>query len=298
MEEIKQEGNMEVIEQQTSENTEVNPNQESQESVNNTPNLEENNLLNWQKDSRYGKMWKTADDLYKSYGELEKKYPEVKGKFDKISKSLEKYGLNSDNFDEEMEKIKDYRNPDSQMNKIYNYIKGFLDNDYTREKVLKFYDDLELSELERKYPNMSAEQRQRQIELEQKIKTLEEAEKKRLDEQYRNETRNSILSSIDACQKIANEYGYNLTQDARVFLIEHCAKNNIEPRYIEAEFYRLYGKQLMEARDKKVIENQKTNEKKLQEAKILGGGNGSATSSPQLKGKEGFLAGLTKILGQ
>lgn len=296
MEEIKQEGNMEVIE--STENQEVNQNQESQESVNNTPNLEENNLMNWQKDSRYGKMWKTADDLYKSYGELEKRYPDIKGKFDKISKSLEKYGLNPDNFDDEMEKIKDYRNPDSQMNKVYNYIKSFLDNEYTREKVLKFYDDLELSELERLYPNMSAEQRQRQIELEKEIKTLKEAEQKRKDEQDRNETLNVINSSIENCSKIAKEYGFNLTQDVQVFLLEHCAKNNIAPRYIEAEFYKLYGKQLMEARDKKVIENTKTNEKKLQEAKILGGGNGSTTTAPKLKGKEGFLAGLSKILGQ
>ena len=88
--------NEEVQEQQPQQPVDVDSTNEGgkeTETVNPETNLEE-----WQKDSRYGKMWNKADDLYNSYKSLETKFQDVNPKYTGLLKNLERERISSRNF--------------------------------------------------------------------------------------------------------------------------------------------------------------------------------------------------------
>ena len=256
------------------------------------------NLEEWQKDGRYGKMWKKPDDVYSSYTSLEKSFNDVKPKYNALVKLLKENGFQENTLADELKKFEDYRNPQSRRNQIYNYINEWLENQMYSPRIMQFFEQLEQEELQRLYPNMSAEQIKKQQEMEAKLKQLEATEKQRQDQIETQKILNEINKGVENCEKLANEYGFKLTQDVKNYLFDYCGKNDIDPKYFELVFRKLYGKQLLEARDKKIIENQQKNQKKLEQAQILGGGNSNQPINTNLRGKEGFTAGILKILGK
>lgn len=263
-------------------------------------------LEDWKKDKRYGTMWHTADDVYKSHMSMEKMYPEskknydtLKGKVDNFSKFLEENGFNFDTFQDDIGKFKDYRNPESEINQVYNYINPFLKNPLYSDKVVAFFNELESTEIQRKYPNMNAEQIRKMQEQEQRVKQLEKSEEQRQQEALNKQQTEVAQKGFDSCEQLAKEYGFTITPEVKNYLIGHCLKNDIDPKYIQAEFFSLYGKQLMSARDKKILNAQQTNKTKLQNAQIIGGAsNKTATPPATLKGEAAYKAGWNKIFGK
>ena len=298
MENTNLEQNQEVTnnEQQPTENQPVdNSNQglEGTEKVNQPTNLEE-----WQKDGRYGKMWKTHDDVYKSYTSLEKNFNDINPKYKTLLNVLKENGFNAETLADELKKYADYRNPESRINQIYNYVNGFLNNELYSPRVQKFFEELEQEELQRLYPNMNAEQIAKQQAMDKEIKELKAREQARQEEKYMADTTAQIAKGLDDCDVLAKQYGFKLTDEVKNYLLTHCRDNNIDPKYIRNEFISLYGQKLLEARDKKVIENQEKNKKKLEQAQILGGGNNQQPTPSNLRGKSAFTNGLLKILGK
>ena len=264
----------------------------------NQPNQVENNLEEWQKDGRYGKMWKKPDDLYNSLKSSEKSFNDISPKYKKLVQLLKDNGFQEDTLADELGKFEEYRNPESKRNKVYNYINEWLQNQMYSPRVIQFFEELEAEELKRRYPNMSAEQIQKQQEMEAKLRQLEMAEKQRQDDLEVQKITDEITKGVQSCENLAKEYGFKLTQDVKNYLFDYCGKNDIHPKYFEFVFRKLYGKQLLEARDKKIIENQQKNQKKLEQAQILGGGNNNQSINSNLRGKEGFTAGILKFLGK
>ena len=86
----------------------------------------ETNLEEWQKDSRYGKMWNKADDLYNSYKSLETKFQDVNPKYTGLLKILKENGFQAETLADELKKYADYRNPESRINQVYNYVDKLL----------------------------------------------------------------------------------------------------------------------------------------------------------------------------
>jgi len=264
---------------------------EGTQQVNQQANLEE-----WQKDGRYGKMWKKTDDLYNSYKSMEKSFNEVNPKYKALVKLLKDNGFQETTLNDDLKKFEDYRNPQSRINQIYNYVNGFLTNEIYSSRVAKFFDQLEQEELQRLYPNMNSEQIAKQQAMDKELKELKAKEQERQSQAEIQNNLSAIDKSLDACENLANSYGFKITDEVKNYLLNHCLTNNVLPQYIEAEFLKLYGQQLLKARDNKVIANQKANDKKLQQAQILGGGSSANSQSSTLKGKAGFLKGLEKIL--
>ena len=303
---------MENMENQNVENQEVNNEveqqpiqpvenaQETNEGGNGTEQVnQETNLEEWQKDSRYGKMWHKADDLYNSYKSMEKSYQDINPKYKALLNVLKDNGFQAETLADELKKYADYRNPESRINQVYNYVDKLLNNELYSNRVIQFFNQLEAEELQRLYPNMSAEQIKKQQDLEQQLNQLKSAEQQRQEQQYMTETTNQINSALEDCNKLAQEYGFKVTDEVKDYLLTYCRDNNIEPKYIKAVFREIYGKQLLEARDKKILANYNERKEKIKSAQIISGGASKVGNGVQVpKGRASFKAGLEKLFGR
>lgn len=291
------EQNQEVNEQQPTENqADVQTNEGTQETETVNP---ETNLEEWQKDSRYGKMWNKADDLYNSYRSLEKSSQENNAKHNALLKILKENGFQADTLADELKKLEEYRNPESRRNQVYNYVNGYLENKLYSDRVLQFFNQLEAEELQRLYPNMSAEQIKKQQELEAKLQQLETTERQRQEEKYMADTTAQITNGLTDCENLAKEYGFKMTDEVKSYLLTYCRDNNIDPKYIKSIFRDLYGKQLLEARDKKIIANYSARKQKIKDAQIIsGGGSKVGNLAPTGDAKSKLRATFERVLGR
>ena len=289
--------NEEVQEQQPQQPVDVDSTNEGgkeTETVNPETNLEE-----WQKDSRYGKMWNKADDLYNSYKSLETKFQDVNPKYTGLLKILKENGFQAETLADELKKYADYRNPESRINQVYNYVDKLLNNNLYSDRVLQFFNQIEAEELQRLYPNMSAEQIKKQQELEAKLQQLETTERQRQEEKYMADTTAQITNGLTECDNLAKEYGFKMTDEVKSYLLTYCRDNNIEPRYIKSVFRELYGKQLLEARDKKILANYSARKQKIKDAEIISGGAGKVGNfAPTGDAKSKLRATFERILGK
>ena len=289
--------NQEVQEQQPQQPVDVDSTNEGAketETVNPETNLEE-----WQKDSRYGKMWNKADDLYNSYKSLETKFQDVNPKYTGLLKILKENGFQAETLADELKKYADYRNPESRINQVYNYVDKLLNNNLYSDRVLQFFNQIEAEELQRLYPNMSAEQIKKQQELEAKLQQLETTERQRQEEKYMADTTAQITNGLTECDNLAKEYGFKMTDEVKNYLLTYCRDNNIEPRYIKSVFRELYGKQLLEARDKKILANYSARKQKIKDAEIISGGAGKVGNfAPSGDAKSKLKATFERILGK
>ena len=259
----------------------------------------ETNLEEWQKDSRYGKMWNKADDLYNSYKSLETKFQDVNPKYTGLLKILKENGFQAETLADELKKYADYRNPESRINQVYNYVDKLLNNNLYSDRVLQFFNQIEAEELQRLYPNMSAEQIKKQQELEAKLQQLETTERQRQEEKYMADTTAQITNGLTECDNLAKEYGFKMTDEVKNYLLTYCRDNNIEPRYIKSVFRELYGKQLLEARDKKILANYSARKQKIKDAEIISGGAGKVGNfAPSGDAKSKLKATFERILGK
>lgn len=297
--ETKQEEVAENIEQQTESESTLNELNQGESAPQQAANAEEPVLEEWQKDGRYGKRWKTADDMYKSYRSIEDLYNDVNPKYTKLMSLLKDNGFQAETLADELKKYADYRDPNSRINQIYNYIDGFLKNDIYSTRVQQFFEQLEQEELQRLYPNMNAEQIAKQQAMDRELQELKRKEAERQSQADFQKELDGIGKGFAECEALAKEYGFKITQDVKNYLFEHCGKNNIDPKYIKYEFMNLYGKQLREARDKKMLESYQARKEKIKSAQIISGGAGKVGNTAQTpKGKASFKAGLEKLFGR
>ena len=290
--------NQEVQEQQPQATVDVDSTNEGAKETDTTVNPE-TNLEEWQKDSRYGKMWNKADDLYNSYKSLETKFQDVNPKYTGLLKILKENGFQAETLADELKKYADYRNPESRINQVYNYVDKLLNNNLYSDRVLQFFNQIEAEELQRLYPNMSAEQIKKQQELEAKLQQLETTERQRQEEKYMADTTAQITNGLTECENLAKEYGFKMTDEVKSYLLTHCRDNNIEPRYIKSVFRELYGKQLLEARDKKILANYSARKQKIKDAEIISGGAGKVGNfAPTGDAKSKLRATFERIMGK
>lgn len=262
--------------------------------VNQNTNLEE-----WQKDSRYGKMWHKADDLYNSYKSMEKSYQDINPKYKALLNVLKDNGFQAETLNDDLKKYADYRNPQSRINQVYDYVNKYLEDEVYSNRVIQFFNQLEAEELQRLYPNMSAEQIKKQQELEQRVSKFEQEAKQRQEQAYYQAEVDNIQKGFAECEALAKEYGFKITDDVKNYLYDHCGKNNIDPKYLKYEFMNIYGKQLLEARDKKIITNYSARKQKIKDAQIVSGGSSKVGNfAPTGDAYSKLKATFKKILGE
>lgn len=259
-------------------------------------------VYNWETDKRYGKMWKSPNDLYKSYRSMEEQYPALKKQLEEEQMSkktlyelLEKNGFKPETFAEELERIKPYRDENSEINQVYNYWNKWANNDLYKDKIAQFYQELEMQEIQRQYPNMNAEQIKKQMELEKQVQELKTFKQQQEQTKYVEEIKGTIQNSLGEVEKFAGSFGYKLTPEVKNFLLDHCAKNGIDPKYIKSEFFSLYQEELMKARDKKIEGNIKVNKEKQKSGTILNGGSNKNTPPKKMTASEKLESAVKNI---
>ena len=295
---LEQNQDVEIQEQQTETNVDnADSINEGSNGTDNTVN-QDTNLEEWQKDGRYGKMWKKPDDVYSSYTSLEKSFNDVNPKYKALVKLLKDNGFQADNLADELNKYADYRNPQSRINQVYNYVNKYLENGLYSDRIIQLFNQIEAEELQRLYPNMSAEQIKKQQEMEAKLNQLQAEQQQRQHQAEVDKLEGVITKGIESCEALANEYGFKLTDDVKNYLYDYCGKNNIAPEYIEFVFRKLYGKQLLEARDKKIITNYSAQKQKIKDAQIVsGGGSKVGNFAPTGDAYSKLKATFKKVLG-
>jgi hypothetical protein len=227
-------------------------------------------ILDWTKDERHGRMWSNKgvgdpNKLYKSYKELEKVYTPLKSESETLKKQIatlseffKQYELEPDIgklkpiFDE-YKTLKDPENPEM---KALEELKYWVQNEATSEQVLKFFNQLRQEEMSRKYPGWNAEQIQKQIEIERKIKNLEEKEQQDTVKADYEMSLKTINEQCDRAKKYAENKGFVFTDDIRNTLLDHCMKNNIDPKYVYSEFINLYDEQVSKSFEEKIKQDQ------------------------------------------
>jgi len=227
-------------------------------------------ILDWAKDERYGRMWSdkgtgNPNKLYKSYKELEKVFTPLKkesealkGQFKTLSEFFKQYELEPDIeklkpvFDE-YKTLKDPENPEM---KALEELKYWVQNEATSEQVLKFFNQLRQEEYSRKYPGWNAEQIQKQIETERRIKAIEEKEKQDSAKFEYDTSLKTINEQCDRAKKYAESKGFVFSDDIRSTLLDHCMKNNIDPKYVYSEFVNKYDEQVSKAFEEKIKQDQ------------------------------------------
>ena len=302
MENLEQEQNQEQAvenqEQQTGQNVDVSSTNEGGNGTDNTVN-QHTNLEEWQKDSRYGKMWNKADDLYNSYKSLETNFQDINPKYKALIKTLKENGFQAETLADELKKYADYRNPESRINQVFNYIENWLKNEMYSPRIQQFFSQLEQEELQRLYPNMSAEQIKKQQELEARVNKFEEEARQREQQAFLEQDVASINKGMADCEELAKEYGFRMTKEVKDYLFAHCSKNNIDPRYIKNEFWNIFGKQMLDSRDKKTITNYSARKQKIKDAQIVsGGGSKVGNFAPTGDAKSKLKATFERILGK
>ena len=202
----------------------------------------------WKKDPRFGKIWHTEQDfprLYKSADEvLETKYKPAFKQYEGLQKKLKEYGIEPDRFDEyakEYQLLKDPNNPDLVRS---SYFKQWLENPLYSDKVKKFYEDIELAEQERQYPNMTAEARAKMMELEGRVNKYDEMLANQKKEQEYAAHKKTINSGLDEIKKLSASKGFDFTDEIRNQFIDECIKNKVSPQNFVYEFMKKFNEAL------------------------------------------------------
>ena len=113
------------------------------------------------------------------------------------------------------------------------------------------------------------------------------------------DTTAQITNGLTECDNLAKEYGFKMTDEVKNYLLTYSRDNNIEPRYIKSVFRELYGKQLLEARDKKILANYSARKQKIKDAEIISGGAGKVGNfAPTGDAKSKLRATFERIMGK
>jgi len=269
-------------------------------------------IFDWMKDERKVRMWKGNDkvdayinanpdakkfleNFYKSYRNIEKVHDPIKkkaealeGQISTLSEFMKQYGIEPDieKLKPVLDEYKTFKDPQNPEMQALAELKYWVQNEATGQQVLKFFDQLRQEEMHRKYPGWNAEQIQKQIEIERKIKNLEEKEQQANVKAEYDTSLKTINEQCDRAKKYAESKGFVFSEDIRSTLLDDCMKNKIEPAYVFAHFVNKYDEQVSKSFEEKIKQDQlKGLNKNRDKVVIPAGTTKPASGSGSLKDK-------------
>jgi len=210
----------------------------------------------WYKsDGRVGKMWKSPDvrdDIVKSYYNLEKQYKPLAEQHKSYNTTFKELGI------ADMDALKvlhtehqELKSPENRTNQLAGYFGNWLDNPMYSQDIQRFFNDLEVRELQRLYPNMTAEQIQKQQELETKVNAFEAERAKQEFETNKNKYLETFKTGSEKNKKLAESLGFNYSPEVDRACLDYVMKHDEQNGYpctMAEAFNELYGAKLEEAR--------------------------------------------------
>jgi len=213
----------------------------------------------WKKDpERFGKTWKTPDDVIKSAWHsdqlIEKQYKPLRAQVDAFTKVFQEYGHEAS-----LEKLKaifddhkKWNDPENNIVKRGNFLSFFLDHPEYKVETENFLESMRKREVQKQFPGMSDEMINKIVSLEQFKADQEAKEKaanqKREQEQYLSQ----ITKGWEDVQKECRELGFPVTDEIRTKLLKECFEQGINPQHILYKFMDMYKDEVNKYRNLKI----------------------------------------------
>jgi len=223
-----------------------------------TPIVTAENVETWDKDKRYLPSWKKdPNNLYKSYREIEKVYGPLKKDHETLMGTFKKYNFDAGTLEDRIKEYQSLKDPNSDVNQMIGYFKGWLSDPSYRQKVIEYFATLEKEKKRTQYGENIPD------EIINKLEALEnwkaEKENREKAEQFQKNYDTSV-KTIDTqakrCEDFAKANGIDWTEADRNELLGYCQKNEIDPKYIYSQFIEFVeqNKEYQKARESKIRE--------------------------------------------
>ena len=234
-------------------------------------------ILDWRKDPRYGKMWNKGnkvqfsedqhkvinDEFYKSYRNIEKVWEPTKKELETLKKDKEamtalakEYGISIEKLKDVLEEHKTFKDPDNPVISRGNYLSAWFDNEKLaplyKDKVTNFFKGLETEEMQRQYPGMNDVQIKEMVELKQKVQAIEAQKKEEARTTSIKEQQSLIDKNINRGKEYAKAKGFEITVDMENKLIDFCKENKVFPKDVFYAFREMFDEQIDKVYSEKV----------------------------------------------
>jgi len=250
-------------------------------------------VYDWLKDKRAETMWKrNPNELYKSYVNLEKAYTPIKQKYGELEKTFKELNVQPDKLKNIITEYNELTNPNNPIIKKLLEYHEWSENPLYKEQFNTFIADLRNRELQRKFPNMTQEQIERQMATENELKEvktyLQRIEEEKLVTKYKDD----ISKGLEDARKYASARGFEWSDDVNMKVLQYADENRISPDNLFYAFLKLYDKDLDNSyttkKEREILEKLQKNKS----SNVVSAGTKSAPSIPKKSFKDGILSAL------
>lgn len=222
--------------------------------------------FDYTKDSRWGKMWKTDKDIYKSYKNLESVYEPIKNvktDYDNLQKIFKDNNIDSTKLNDYIKEFNDLKNPSNPRNMIGDYVLNYFNNQEDRPLVEKyftflekpeyrpylnnFFNELQARENQKLYPGMTAEQINHIKQLEEKVSNFDNMFNQQKEQQKQQQIQQETAQKIQEIEAFANNLGLKLDVSMFENLGRFMYENGLNHKHSLMAFKELYNKEIQEA---------------------------------------------------
>ncbi len=214
-----------------------------------TPTAQE--IADWTKDERYQRMWKKdPNQMYKSYKSaddlIEKQYKPLRAQAESFTKLFKDYGYeaNPDQLKSAFEELKTWKDPENPTVKRANFFSYFYDHPEYKAEVEATFENLRRRELQKQYPGMNEEQIKDLMDLKKFKEETESREKQREEAEKHKNLVGTIEQGWERVQTEAKKMGFPITEEIRQGLLDICAKEDVDPRFMFYKFADMYKEEI------------------------------------------------------
>lgn len=180
------------------------------------PQPQEQALEQWQQDNRFGKTWKSSDDVYNSVKYAEENYQPY-------HTLASKYGFKDiESFEQALDKHKEYSNPESDINQTYDYLQKLLQHEEHGKTLQNTFSEIAKAEELKKYGG-----RELPPEIKERLDKVDAYEAKQQEQEHEENVTNlesNIQSDVEKITGLCDKHGFEF--DAVKYL-NHCTENNV-----------------------------------------------------------------------
>jgi hypothetical protein len=244
----------------------------------------------WENDKRWGKMWKSHEDSYKSYKEMEKMLSPLKEKVGTYEKTFKEYQLDFAKFPEYVKEYRELKDPNNLTNQRAQYMDTWLSHPEHSQKVINFFSELEQAELQKQFPGMNQEQIERFKSLENEFNRMKTEREQIESEKVVSSLTDTIDQGYSKIEKLCKDYGVPLSENFRNEFLTYCEQNGVDPKHVYHAFRVEYEDIINSAYAKKVEADFMNRVEKNKKAGIVPKASGPAPSAPQKMSTKDRLA--------
>lgn len=214
---------------QATDNSTVHPNENGQ-SNSGANAAEDNNSIDWTKDSRYGSHWKGENNQ----GDPNKMYETVK--------YLES---RQGDYDNQKSQFTDLQSKYEEMNKNYqdslnynNNVKEYLDHPVLGQKINDLVNSHNNDEIRAQYgSDLNDQQISAYGKLEDQMNQLSNWQKTYEEKESANNRNNMAMDNMDKIKSIADDHKILWNDEAQKAFVNHCQNSKVPVENMKAEFY-------------------------------------------------------------